>query len=156
MKGHCGEVLLKRGKVALNRAVSPGKNKPYVPGYVSHGKEAGLCSEYSGKPGKGAQALCPILQVRKFPKVGNISVNCSAHFSAFPFSPKIDPEGGLQHICFFGGLDFNSTRNTNQAKLRAWTLSLTAQVHILTLLFPLHLEASHFTGSPFPHCRWEC
>ena len=89
LKGHCDEVLLKRGKVALNRAVSPGKKKPYVPGYVSHGKEAGLCSEYSGKPGKSAQALCPMLQVRKFPKVGNISVNCSAHFSAFPFSPKI-------------------------------------------------------------------
>lgn len=74
------KALFKRGKVALNRAVSPGKKKPYVPRRGS---------EHSGRPVKGAQALCAMLQIRTLPKRGNISINCSAHFSAFPFSPKI-------------------------------------------------------------------
>lgn len=49
-------------------AISPGKKEPYEPCYVRYGKESGVCSEYGRKPVKGAQALCYMLQIRKFPE----------------------------------------------------------------------------------------
>lgn len=67
-------------------AISPGKKEPYEPRYVRYGKESGVCSEYGRKPVKGAQALCYMLQIRKFPEGrGEVRIHCSPHFSGFIF-----------------------------------------------------------------------